>query len=113
MYIEFNNNPLARRVDDCAVRAVSKALNMSWEAAYISLAVNGMQMGDIMSGNSVIGATLRTNGFRRANIPNTCPDCYTVRQFAEDNPTGTYVLGTEGTPRNVRHYRTCSLLPRS
>lgn len=46
MYIEFNNNPLARRVDDCAVRAVSKALNMSWEAAYISLAVNGMQMGD-------------------------------------------------------------------
>lgn len=96
MWLEFNNNPLARRVDDCAVRAVSKALNMSWEAAYISLAVNGMQMGDIMSGNSVIGATLRNNGFRKANIPNTCPDCYTVRQFAEDNPTGTYVLGTDG-----------------
>ena len=27
-FIEYNNNPVGRRVGDCAVRAVSKALNM-------------------------------------------------------------------------------------
>lgn len=46
MYIEFNNNPLARRVDDCAVRAVSKALDTTWEAAYVMLTLNGLQMCD-------------------------------------------------------------------
>ena len=94
MYIEYNSNPVSRRTGDCAVRAVAKALNTSWDSAYISLALNGMQMGEMMNGNDVIGATLRQRGFRKANIPNTCPDCYTVRDFAEDNPTGTYVLGT-------------------
>ena len=46
MYIEFNNNPCGRRVGDCAVRAVSKALDVSWETAYIMLAMNGLQMCD-------------------------------------------------------------------
>ena len=94
MYIEYSNNPVGRKTGDCSIRAVAKALNTSWEAAYISLALSGIQMGEVMNGNDVIGATLRKNGFKRANIPNTCPDCYTVREFAEQNPTGTYVLGT-------------------
>lgn len=94
MYIEFNPNPAGRAVGDCSVRAVAKALDKSWEAAFITLCVNGLQMGDVISSNAVIGATLRQNGFRRANIPNTCPDCFTVKEFAEMNPTGTYVVGT-------------------
>lgn len=36
-WIEFNNNPVGRRVGDCAVRAISKALDTDWESAYISL----------------------------------------------------------------------------
>ena len=93
-YIEFNPNPVGRKVGDCAVRAIAKALNMGWEAAYIALVMNGMQMGDVMTGNSVIGATLRQHGFKKFNIPNTCPDCYTVEDFAEDHPSGVYVAGT-------------------
>ena len=31
-YVEFNNNPVGRRIGDCAVRAISKALNIGWEA---------------------------------------------------------------------------------
>jgi len=93
-YIEFSNNPTGRRVGDCAVRAISKALNMGWEAAYIALAINGLQMGDVMTGNSVIGATLRQHGFKKFNIPNTCPDCFTVKEFADLNPKGLFVLGT-------------------
>ena len=47
MYIEFNNNPVGRKGGDCAVRAVSKALDVKWENAYLQLAINGLQMGDI------------------------------------------------------------------
>lgn len=94
MYIEFNNNPVGRRVGDCAVRAISKALDMTWEAAYISLALNGLQMGDVMNADSVWGATLRQKGFQRRAISSTCPDCYNIKEFCKEFPSGIYVIGT-------------------
>jgi len=102
-FIEFNNNPVGRRVGDCAVRAVSKALNMGWEAAYIALAMNGLSMGDMPSADSVWGATLRQNGFYRTAIPNICPDCYTARDFCEEHPEGVYVLGFGGHVATVEN----------
>ena len=33
-YKYFMNNPVGARVGDCAVRAISKALGISWEDAY-------------------------------------------------------------------------------
>lgn len=95
-WIRFLNNPTGRNVGDCAVRAVSKALGISWEAAYIMIASNGFSMGDMPSSDSVWGSVLRQNGFYRKAIPNTCPDCYTAEDFAQDNPIGTYVLGFGG-----------------
>lgn len=95
-YVEFNPNPVGRRVGDCSVRAVARALNMGWEAAFIALTMNGLSMGDMPSSDSVWGATLRQNGFYRDVIPNTCPDCYTVADFCIDHPEGTYVLGMGG-----------------
>lgn len=93
MWVEYNPNPCGRRVGDCAVRAVSKALNLSWEEAYELMANDGYQMCDMPSSNSVWGAVLRQHGFHRAAIPNFCPDCYTADDFCKDNPKGTYVLG--------------------
>lgn len=95
-YVEFNPNPVARKVGDCSVRAVAKALGMGWEAAYIALAMNGLAMGDMPSADSVWGATLRQNGFYRESLPNSCPDCYTARDFCDEHPYGTYVLGFGG-----------------
>jgi hypothetical protein len=46
--------------------------------------------------DSVWGAVLREEGFKRYIIPNSCPDCYTVKDFCIDHPRGTYVLGTGG-----------------
>ena len=96
MWKLFNNNPTGRNVGDCAIRAVSKALGISWEAAYIMIASNGFSMGDMPSSDSVWGSVLRQNGFYRKAIPNTCPDCYTAEDFAQDNPIGTFVLGFGG-----------------
>lgn len=94
MWKKYNPNPTGRSVGDCSVRAVAKALNTDWETAYSLIAEAGFNMGDVMSSNSVWGAVLRMNGFKRTNIPNTCPNCYTFGEFARDNPKGTYVLGT-------------------
>lgn len=93
MFIEYNPNPTGRKVGDCAVRAVAKALNIDWETAYLMIIMNGYQMGDMPSSNSVWGAVLRQNGFYRKAIPDTCPDCYTAADFCNDYPKGTYVLG--------------------
>lgn len=95
-YIEWNPNPVGRKVGDCAVRAVAKALDMGWEAAYIALTINGLQMGDMPSSDSVWGATLRQHGFKRENIPNECPQCYSIEEFCEDHPIGIFVVGTGG-----------------
>ena len=90
----YNPSPVGRNVGDCSVRAVAKALDTDWETAYALIAMNGYLMGDMPSSNAVWGAVLRQNGFSRYAIPNTCPDCYTLEQFAEDHPSGTYVVGT-------------------
>lgn len=93
MYIYYNPNPAGRNVGDCAVRAISKALNTDWETAYAMMCSNGLLMSDMPSSNSVWGAVLREHNFRRENIPNSCPDCYTAEEFCMDYPYGTYVLG--------------------
>lgn len=93
MWIKYNPNPAGRLVGDCAVRAVSAALGIDWEEAYNLIAEAGYNMGDMPSSNSVWGAVLRQNGFYRTAIPNTCPDCYTAADFAQDHPRGIFVLG--------------------
>ena len=95
-YIPYNPNPVGRTVGDCSVRAISKALKIDWETAYIAIVMNGFSMGDMPSSDSVWGATLRQNGFFRKAISNTCPDCYTAEDFCKDHPYGTYVLGFGG-----------------
>ena len=93
MWIEYLNNPCARHVGDCAVRAIALALGVDWEDAYIMLADAGLQMCDVMTANSVIDAVLRRNGFYKELIPATRHDDYTAEDFCRDNPVGTYVLG--------------------
>ena len=96
MWRPYNNNPIARRVGDCAVRAVACALGTDWETAYIEIGKAGVRMGDMPSANDVWGAVLRQHGFYRASLPRTCPDCYTVRDFCREHRRGVYVLGTDG-----------------
>lgn len=93
MWIEYNPNPTGRRVEDCAVRAVAKALGIDWEQAYALITSAGYSMGDMPHSNSVWGAVLRQHGFYRKAIPDTCPDCYTAENFCRDHPHGIFVLG--------------------
>jgi len=94
MWIEYNPNPAGRRVGDCSVRAIAKALDVDWEDAYEMITRAGYWMCDMPSSDAVWGSVLRGVGFYRHSIENTCPDCYTIGEFCKDNPYGMYVLGT-------------------
>lgn len=93
MWVEYNPNPVGRKVEDCAIRAVAKALNVDWETAFGMVSSAAFNMGDMPHSNSVWGAVLRQNGFYRRSIPDWCPNCYTAEDFVKDHPKGVYVLG--------------------
>lgn len=96
-YISYNPNPIhGKCVGDCTVRAISKALNQSWEQTYAGLTAYGFMMSDMPSANSVWGAYLRRNGFKRYIVDDHGDDFYTVEDFCRDNPNGVYVLAIAG-----------------
>lgn len=88
MWRKYNPNPCGRAVGDCAVRAISKALDIDWEEAYVMLCDSGMAMCDMPSSNSVWGAVLRMHNFRRRNIDGVM----TFGEFVSKYYNGTYVL---------------------
>ena len=95
MWIYYQPNPVrSTPTGDCTVRAIAKALDVTWDDAHDMTCYMSKMMGDIQNANAVVGGVLRSNGFIRQVIPNRCPDCYTVRDFCYDNPYGLYVLGT-------------------
>lgn len=95
MYQKYNPNPLKRKnIGDCSVRALAKALNTTWDSAYIELASHAFFMKDMPSSNAVIGSYLHSKGFRRYVIPNICPDCYSFEDFAHEHDKGTYIVCT-------------------
>lgn len=96
MWIEYQPNPCGKRVGDCAVRAISAALDTDWRTAYLMLCDKGYDHCDMPNADSVWGSVLRERGFFREVIDNDCPDCYTAKDFCLDNKKGLYVLGFGG-----------------
>lgn len=96
MYKPYNPNPAGRVVGDCTVRAITKATGKPWEEVYAGMALDGFLLSDMPTANSVWGAYLRRNGYKRALIDDGCPDGYTVADFAADHPQGTYILALSG-----------------
>ncbi len=89
----FMNNPVAAKVGDCAVRAVAKALNLSWDEAFDILVDTARLRGDMPNSNAVIDEVLSDYGFHKETFTD-CKRCHTVSEFAKNHPYGTYVLGT-------------------
>lgn len=95
-YIYYNPNPTNQFIGDCVIRGISKLLNQDWEETYIKICMQGFMMHDMPSSNRVWGRYLYNNGYRRYLLPDTCPDCYTVKDFCKDYPKGKYLLSIEG-----------------
>lgn len=92
MWVKFNPNPLKKNVGDCAIRAIAKATNQTWEQAYIALIVQGYEMCDMPSSNAVWGEYLKTKGFEKKLLPTDCDYCYSLNDFCNENNKGMYVI---------------------
>lgn len=85
---------MGKRVGDCVIRAISKLTGRDWESTYLGIMTAGFELCDMPSSNNVWAAYLKRLGYRRNVIPDTCPNCYTVRDFCLDNPRGIFLLAT-------------------
>lgn len=92
-FIQKNYNPLNKHVDDCVIRAIATVTGKDWDEIYLALVSEGYYEKDLPNGNMVWGNYLLSHGFSRHSIPDTCPLCYTVKQFVKDHKYGIYVLG--------------------
>lgn len=94
MWRYYNPNPEHNDTGDCVIRALSLAFGTDWETTFLNVAMKGYEMHKMPSNNAVWDAYLRHNGFKRYILPNDCPDCYRIKNFCMDNPTGVYILAT-------------------
>lgn len=102
MYEFYEPNPVRTGAIDCSTRALTKALDISWEKAYVMKSVNGFLMGNEPVADEVWGSILRQHGFARKMVSDSCPLCYTVDQFCEDHPEGTFVVKSEDHVATVK-----------
>lgn len=96
MFVKYNSNPIAKRGNDCTIRAISTVLEKPWEDVYLDICECGLRMYDMPSSNAVWGSYLTEQGFTRHIIPNKCPNCYTVKDFARDHQRGSFILALHG-----------------
>lgn len=96
MYVFLNANRDKKLVGDCVVRAISTLLGQDWNTTYLGIAVQGYVSADMPSGNSVWGDYLIYKGFEKRVIRSDCPNCLTVREFAELNGKEKYLLVLDG-----------------
>lgn len=91
-YSNYNPNPAGRSVGDCAVRAIARAMDTDWDTAYAMLSAAGMAMKDLPNADSVWGGVLLAHGWHKGLLD----DGYSVASFADEHPTGKYVLSMPG-----------------
>lgn len=109
MFILYNNNPSGLKTGDCVIRAITLALDYNWFMVHDELSFLSRQMTDMPSSNRVWKEYLRQKGLREELIQNTCPNCMTVKSFADKHPRGRYILSTcEFTEANQNIYVTSS-----
>lgn len=93
-YVFNNPNPKENFVGDCAVRAISIALDIPWLEAFMDLCAQGGEKCDMPDSNDVINDYLTSKGFSSHLILKDCKTCYKLRDFCRDHPTGTFIIGT-------------------
>lgn len=93
-WVKVNPNPDGKNVGDCVIRAISIATGMPWEEVYDRLYAVGRSEHDMMSSNNVWGLMLYRMGFDPFILPDACPECVSVSEFARRFPKGKYIVGT-------------------
>lgn len=93
-FVRYNENPFKNDTIDCAIRAISTFLDMSWDDVYVDLSIEGFIVKDMPNKNYVWDKYLERKGYKLYLVPDMCPNCTTVKSFANEHNTGKYLLGT-------------------
>ena len=93
-WIYANPNPEQKDVPDCVIRAICIALNKPWEEVFWELSHVAGDHHSITSDDHIWGRYLWEFGFIPFKLPVSCPECVTIRDFAEIFNQGTYIVGT-------------------
>lgn len=96
MFIKHNENRDGKLVGDCVIRAISTLLNQDWNTTFLGIVIQAFIDADMPSSDSVWNNYLIYKGYERQVIPSVCPNCITVREFAEDHPYGRFLLFVGG-----------------
>ena len=94
MFVYYNPNPQKKLVGDCVIRAISKLTNQTWDDTFKEITLKAFEMRDMPSSNEVWSVYLKDKDFQRFIIPDTCPECYSISDFANDHPNGLFMLAT-------------------
>lgn len=94
MYVYENVNPQKKLVKDCVIRAIANVIGKTWHEVYFDICAEGGVECDMPSSNGIWKNYLMRNGFKMELIPNTCPNCYTIKDFTKDHPNGSYIVCT-------------------
>lgn len=94
VWIRCNPNPLGKQTSDCVVRAIAIATEQSWKDTYRDLCEFGEIEAEMPSSNHVWGLYLKSIGAKQFLLPDSCPECITVRAFCGRYGDGVYVIGT-------------------
>lgn len=95
-YIYYNPNPNGKHVSDCTIRAICRLEHTTWLEAFDSVVDLCRQYYDMPSSDRMWGMLMSRLGYTKHMLPNTCPDCYTVKDFCMEYPIGAYLLKTSG-----------------
>lgn len=90
MWKYYNANVLGNNVNDCVVRALSKAENKSWDETYRELSDIAQYEGILLDDVDFVESYLDKR-YRR-----TCHYSKTVGEFANEHPKGRYLVTMQG-----------------
>lgn len=90
----YNANPLGRRVNDCTVRAISLATNLSWDEAYDWLSLYAKSQAIMMDEVEYIDQFLDEHFIKMCGCKGQVK--VTIDQFINSHPTGTYLITMNG-----------------
>lgn len=94
MWIPANPNPAKKEASDCVVRAICIALNMPWVQVFDELYTVARNDFNMPSADVVWGHYLYLKGFEPFLLPDSCPRCITIEEFAKMFSQGVYIIGT-------------------
>ena len=80
----YNANPNNNHVADCVVRAISTALNQSWEQTYSELCMLGLEMYSMPNSKEVYTKYIESKGWKRCKQPRKFDNTkYTGKEFTK------------------------------